>query len=271
MDDDPLYVRRRFLASASVLAFGSLAGCSSDEPDGEGTPRNQDTPADGSSPADTAEPTPTDSEEPTATETEEPTPSESAKPSLSIGTTALTTVNTGYSERVIGEVTITNDGGAQIDGFMIAIDWLDDSDEFIASTDLYGRFLDAGETWVARSPAWLDVENPEQIAAVEASVADTNAFGDLAPNPDGIELTDQAVRASDEEVLVRGTVKNNQNTKEFINVASKATTADGTVLGMGDTIEEVPSGESWTFQMDIETYGRNGQVDSATVIPYVRD
>lgn len=161
------------------------------------------------------------------------------------------------------------EGDTQTESFRIGVDWLNDKGEYMATSDIYGLFLDPGEQWIARTPAWLDVENPENIGSAEATVAELDPWGDMVANPDGIQLEDQTVRASEQEVVVRGVVKNNRQTTTFINAGVKVADANGTVLAINDTIKEVASGDTWRFEVNPNTYGRNSQVDSATVIPYI--
>jgi hypothetical protein len=205
----------------------------------------------------------------TRTESETKTETPGSAIELQVSDATVKTVETSVSEEIIGEAKVTNIGSAQTESFILGLDWLDSSGEYIATTDVYGLFLAAGETWIPRHPAWLDAENPENVDGVEASITETDPWGDLAPNPDGVELVEQSVRVGSDEIVVRGQVKNNQKTKEYIEAAGKVMDADGNVLAMADTIEEVASGDTWRFEMNPQTYGRNDQVDSGTVIPYI--
>lgn len=280
------YTRRKVLAGISAGGLFSLAGCGSDDgsaddggdgdgdSDGDGDGDNGgNTPSPTATPTQAEPSTPTESPSPTGTPTESPTPTATPTPEafseLAIESAELITIETSFDERVGGEVTVTNTGDAMAQNFQIGVDWLDADGEYIATTDVYGRVLDAGETWVARAEAWLDVEEPERIEGVEATITDESPFGDFDVEPEGIELTESTMRASDEEVVVRGVVENNRDTSEFVEVGAKVYSGDGVVIGMASGIEEVAGGDSWRFEVTPNTHGRNGQADSATVVPYI--
>jgi hypothetical protein len=266
MEDNPYSSRRRFVATATALTLGGLAGCMSGE-DGDAAASSGDQATE----TEVATDTPTDA--PTETPTETPTESETPTPEphtdLVLQNAQTLVIKQPYSEDIGGQVEITNQGDIATSNFTVGLDWLDENDEYIATSDLYGYFLEPGETWVARTVAWLDVDDPEQIESVEATVSDEGEPGRFETSPDGIELSNKQVRASEEEVLVRGTIKNSRDTKQFINVVAKVYDKDGNVLGIRSTIEEVASGDSWRFEVNPQTWGRNGEVDSAKVIPYL--
>lgn len=200
--------------------------------------------------------------------TETGTPSSSNTP-LSLSNPRVMTIDAGFGEELVGEVTITNESDSLITDFQIGMDWINKSGAYMATTDLYGGFLAPGETWIARTYAWLDVENTSQIGSLETAITDMNPFGDLIANPEGIELVDPILRASEEDVVVRGQIKNNRNTQEFLNASVQVYDGEETIIGIGDSIEEVPSGGTWQFEIAPDTVGRNGQVEYATVVPYI--
>lgn len=265
--------RRRYLALSGAL-FAGIAGCSedSDELDDPGdTPsfdgENGDTPRDTEEPTQSGGSTPTDS--PLSTNTPTETPTLESYSEITIESAELLTIERSYDDEVGAEVVITNGGDVIAPNFKIGVDWLDADDEYIATSDIYGEVLEAGETWIARTEAWLDVEEPERIEGVEATLTDESPFGEYDVYPEDIEVTQLSTRASDEEVVVRGVIKNNRDTSEFLEFGAKVYNGDGDVIGMDSGIEEVEGGDSWRFEASPDTYGRNGQVETGKVIPFI--
>jgi len=272
MEWNPDPDRRTFLATVSSVTLAGVAGCSGDS--------DEDLSGDGDTPTDTPESTDTPTEEPTdtPTETKTNTPTETDTPTetptpepvtdLVLSSPKLITIEKSYEDEVGGEVAITNEGDTRTATFTVGLDWINEDGDYMATTDLSGIALEAGETWIARSVAWLDVENPNDIGSVEATVTEEFPPNNITTYPDDIDVTDSTTRASDEEVVVRGTIENNRDTTEFINVAAKIYDQDENVLAIDWTIEEVKGGDSWRFEVKPQTHGRNGQVETGTVIPY---
>lgn len=279
--------RRRYLV---LVGMGALAGCSGDEsgsdntptsaePDGTGDTATSSEPTPSESPTatktatETETDTPTERETDTPTETETDTPTETGTPEpfseITVGGAELITIETSLDDGVGAEVDITNDGDAIAPSFEIGVDWLDADDEYIATSSVYGEVLEAGETYIARTSAWLDVDEPERIEGVEATLTDESPFGEADIYPEGIEVTQSTTRASDEDVIVRGVIKNNRDTTEFIEYGAKVYNGNGDVIGIGPGIEEVAGGDSWRFESNVLTRGRNGEVESGKVIPYI--
>ncbi|PSP92702.1 hypothetical protein BRC91_12735 [Halobacteriales archaeon QS_4_62_28] len=244
-----------------------MAGCSGGS--------DEELSGDGDTPTDTSEPTDTPTEKPTdtSTETETDTPTNTPTPEpftdLVLSSPELITIDKSYDDEVGGEVEITNEGDTRTASFTVGLDWINKDGEYMATTDLHGIALKPSETWIARNVAWLDVENPNDIGSVEATVTDEFQPSNVTTYPDDINVTDSTTRASDEEVVVRGTVENNRDTSEFINVAAKVYDQDENVLAVDWTIEEVEGGDSWRFEVKPQTHGRNSKVESGTVIPYI--
>ena len=265
MAEKPYFDRRSVISGVSAVVLGGLAGCSG------GTESTGDSGGndggDGGDGRQTPDSVATETEMGTERPTETATPASSID--LAVSDATVTTMETAVGEDIVGEATVTNNGDTQTDSFVLGLDWLDESGEYIATTDVYGIFLNAGQTWLARSPAWLDVDKPERIESVEAAITEMDPWGELVPNPDGLELVKQNVRAGGDEVVVRGQIKNNRDTKTFIEAAGKITDSDGNVLATATTIEEVQSGQTWRFEMNPQTTGRNDRVDSGTVIPFI--
>lgn len=271
--------RRRYLA---LVGMGALAGCSGDESGSDNTPTSAEPDGTGDT-ATSPEPTPTErptatktateTETDTPTETETDTPTETRTPEpfseITVGNAELITIETALDDEVGAEVVITNEGDAIAPSFEIGVDWLDADGEYIATSSVYGEVLEAGETYIARTPAWLDVEEPERIEGVEATVTDESPFGEADIYPEGIEVTQSTTRASDEDVVVRGVIENNRDTTEYLEYGAKVYNENGDVIGIGTGIEEVAGGDSWRFESNITTHGRNGQVESGKVIPYI--
>lgn len=251
MQDKQYCDRRSLLASASIFTLGGLAGCFSGA-----EPENA---------AQQGSPNTTDQQTPTQTQ------SQNQSQGGNVPKSALTTSNTRVltvDGDVVGEVAITNEGNARTDSYRVGMDWLDEQGNYLATSDIDGVFHESGETWVARKWAWLELENPEQVASVEASVTETDPWGQVTANPQDIEIVNQTLRASEQEVLVRGTLRNTGQTTKSPNVATKVFDASGTILGMGGTTKEVPAGSTARFEISPDTYGRDGQVESASLIPY---
>lgn len=261
MEQPSRFNRRSFLASISALTLGSLAGCSSDE--GSGSSGSTATPEP------TATETPTDTETPTETATETETPTPEPHTELVLESPEIVTIERSYGDDVGGEVAIVNNGDTATGAFGVGLDWLDGSGEYLATSDIQGIYLEPGETWVARQPAFLAVDDPSQVESVEATVTEERSPARYTFNPDGIEVADETIRSSNEDLVARGTINNDRSTSEYINVAAKVYDQDDNVLGMAWTINEVASGDSWRFETNPQTFGRNGQVESGEVIPYL--
>lgn len=264
--------RRSLLTSGSALVVGGLAGWTSGNGGSEQRERHGACPtgraAGGEGTGGTAG-TATDTEPTNGTEQGTPAGTAAADTGLAVGDARLVTVETDVGEELVGEATVTNRGSARTDSFVLGLDWLDDAGEYVSTTDVYGVFLASGGTWIPRSPVWLDVETPEAVEDVEASITGTDPWGPLEPYPDGIVLVDHAVRAGSDETVVRGTIRNDREATTFVEAAGHVADADGAVLAMATTIEEMDSGATWRFELSLPTHGRNNRVDSGTVIPYV--
>lgn len=287
MDKNHYTNRRQILFAVGALGIANLAGCSEDgesggtvnegvDADGGGgsdgngeTERPTETLTEATGGGDGGESTPTETPTPTETRTPTATPTPERSVDLVLGATDVFVLESQYSEDLVGEVAITNEGTIPTAGYTVGLDWLDENDEYIATTDVNGMLLEPDETWEARRFAWLDVDDTEKIESVEASVTEMNSPDRVNPNPEWIELDDQQVRASDDEVVVRGKVTNTKDTSEFIDIAAKVYNANGIVVGTEWTLEEVAGGDSWRFELNPNTYGRNGAVESGKVIPFV--
>lgn len=257
--------RRKFVAGVSAMTIGAIAGCTGGEDDDSGV---DDSDGRSDTTAEAADTSPsTSSDAGTSTEAETETRTRQSFSELSLGEASVVTVDRGHSEEVGGEVSITNDGDAPTGRFGVGLDWLDSDGEYIATSDIYGRALAEGETWNARTVGWLDVEEPEKIDSVEATITEDST--EPYHPPEGVEVASEEFRSSDEEVTFRGTVENGRQSSEFIEVAAKVYDGTGDVIGMDWTIEEVSAGDSWRFEVSPDTYGRNDRADSGTIHPFI--
>lgn len=256
--------RRRYLATAAITL--GLTGCSGDGGnDGEGNNQDTMTPADAESPTptDTSEETdtPTETEPETETETETPT----ADVSLSVGQAELVDVDLGYYTGSAGQVAVENTGNAPSNSLRCTFDWFDDNGEYLASDANLCRTIAPGEVWVARFTP-TSVDDPASVGDVEAAISGGDKPATIEA-PD-VELVDSQLRASEDEVLVRGEAQNNSDTElGYLEAIAKVYDGDDRLLATEYTNEtNVSGGATWRFEMNPFTVGRNGDVESAEVL-----
>lgn len=154
--DERLPNRRAFLTSASILAIGGLTGCASGGPE---SPGQRGSPQ--STPSGTNQTTQSGQNQ-TQNQTQGGNVPKSA---IATSNHRVITVD----EEVVGEVAITNEADRTTEDFRVGMDWLDQQGNYLGTSDIVGSLMDPGETWVARRWAWLELENPEQVASTRRS------------------------------------------------------------------------------------------------------
>lgn len=191
----------------------------------------------------------------------------SNKPDVVNDDPKLITVDAGYYSGPAGEVAVTNDGDAPARALRLNFDWLDENGDYIDTSSLSVQLLQNGETLVARRKPTL-VDEPEKIKDVELSLEGGREAA-KGLNPDGVELTEDKLRASEDEVRVRGVARNDRDS-ELGYLAAVATVydSDDRALAVDYTNEtDIGAGEEWRFEIpSINTVARNKQVESATVV-----
>lgn len=188
------------------------------------------------------------------------------QPAISIGETRLVTFDAGYEVRPLAAVLVTNDGEGPTESFSITADWLDNSGNYIASSKASIKTLAVGETWSARVDPFIDVDDYSEIAEFEVSVGSTTTATSL--DPDGVTVSGEQLRASESQVIVRGQVQNNRDSAlDYVAIVAHVYDADGVIIGEDWTNElDIGAGSPLNFELEPETYGRNGRVDSHEVI-----
>lgn len=247
--------RRRVLQVVGTGLLGGLAGCGTENgKDGQTTPGD-----DGGGGGDG-----------TGGGTDTPTSGgdgDSEKPDIVNDDAKLITVDLGYYSGPAGEVNVTNEGGAPARALTLNFDWFDKNDEYINTSSVSTPLLQNGETLAARVTPSL-VDEPEKIENVKFSLEGGREAA-KGLNPDGVKLADKTLRASKDEVRVRGTARNTRDSElSYLAAVATVYNSDGTALAVDYTNEtEIGAGEEWNFEIPaINTVARNDQVDSATVV-----
>lgn len=252
----------------TALTLG-LAGCTSDDGGGgDGEDRDTMTAEDAeTTPTDTATetvtPTETETETEQETETETETPAEEV--SLTLGDPELVEADLGYTTRPAGQITVENTGNAPSEQVDLTFDWFDDSGEYLASDSTYCHTIGAGEVWQARARP-ISVENEEDVSDVEVALSGGSSPASLGA--DGVKLVNSQLRASEDDVIVRGEAANNRDSSlSYLEAIAKVYDGDGQLITTEFTNEtEIASGGTWRFEINVMTTGRNGDVESAEVI-----
>jgi len=187
------------------------------------------------------------------------------EPNITHGTTEIVEVDFGYETRPTATVPVTNNGDLPTGRLPVTVDWLDSGGTYIASSTSTLLTLDAGETWNARVDPHIDVEDYSEIADAEANIGQVSTATSI--DPENIRLVNDEHRASEQQVLVRGSIKNERDqTIDYIAIVAKVYDSNGDIIGSAWTNEtDITSSGQFRFELEPTTYGRNGFVDSHQV------
>lgn len=249
-------MKRRTLLSSTIVAVVSVAGCAEETnrgmtDDGAGNAdANGDAGGnDGGAGGETG------------------TPTDRPRPDIVFEEPSLITVESGYYAGPAGEVAVRNDGDAPSGVLIIFFDWLDENGEYIETSSLPVQTLAHDETMIARRRP-LTVNDSERIEDVRIS-HDGGQEPAEGLHPDGVELVEDELHVSEEEVRVRGLALNNRDSEmEYLAAVAKVYDTDNRVLAIDHTDEtDIGAGDNWRFEISkLDTVGRNGKVESSRVI-----
>lgn len=188
------------------------------------------------------------------------------QPDITLGESSLVQVDAGYETRPMAGVLVTNKGDSTTGAVPITVDWLDSAGEYLASSSTDLRVIGIGETWSARVDPLIDVDDYSVINDFDVSVGDVSPATSI--NPDNLTASGVELKASESQVLVRGQVQNKRSsTVDYISVTVKVYNKKGEIIGSEWTNEtEIASGNAFRFELEPNTKGRNGDVDSAQVV-----
>ncbi|WP_434531935.1 FxLYD domain-containing protein (plasmid) [Haloarcula sp. NS06] len=205
-----------------------------------------------------------------STQAEESTPTETTTPAAVVdlnveGVSTRQTEGSLYSG-IVAEGSVTNAGNAPSGTVEATCDWFDGDGNYVASQPTFCETIGAGETWLPLFNPSMQVDDPSNLASAELAISggqDPPSF-----NPEGIELIDSTLRASEEQALIRGTTANNRsNTVSYLEANAKFYNSDGSILTTNWTnVTDLAAGESWQFELDSLLTDRAGQVESGEIL-----
>lgn len=187
----------------------------------------------------------------------------SGDPSVEIVEHELVTEEGDYSTDVYVNARVENTGDAASGMIELTADWYDGEENYLDNTTSYLETLPAGEVW---NPHILYLgSSPENVAAHELNGDFTLEPVDFSP--DGLELANDELLAGEDEVLVRGEVKNNTGGEAgYIQAVATFYNAEGEIIRDNYTnVTNVPDGETWSFEVQMFDLRRAGEVEDYQV------
>lgn len=241
-------MQRRHVLASTVGIAATIAGCGDDPEEIEGGSRDEtDTPT-----ATDSEPQNGDEEleEQTDTPTEEETDTPESEPNLELASHEMQTVEHEYWTDVYVEAIVENSGDAASGNIEVQADWYDEDGNYLDNDTAYLTTLQAGETWECR--VYYLGSDAEEVADYEVGGEFYARSGEI--NPEGLELleSEMSVRENDDDVEVRGRVRNTSGSDQDYVEAIATIYDDDKGVVMGDEFTNVTDfreGETWRFSM----------------------
>lgn len=182
------------------------------------------------------------------------------------GDSRLVEVDVDGATHRMAEVEVVNRGSSPAGRVPVTIDWYDESESYLASSETSIPALAGQTTWIPRVDPKYDISDASEIAGFEPNLGQIKAAPTL--DPDGITLVSDELLASEQEVIVRGEVENERESAiNYLQIVANVHNADGAIIGSSSANElNVPAGERFRFELQFDTAGRNGAVESHSVI-----